>query len=272
MPQRLPKKKIFCLRHAHKLKTADKKAWQNSARYKENALDTPLSKYGFENAKRVGLEYVRLHKKGLIDLTKTKHIYSSPMTRCCTTAIEVIKVVKAKLGHDLKLRINSNLWEGSGICKIIQFTGETTTSISPKYIIIDKKKYNTPFDKKLQFPYLLKHYKDYIDLKYNHITNHGFELPEVSAKRIVKCVNGIVKIEPHLVLIVAHANLNYHIYNYFLQIQALEDTRAIFNDDISSTTMTVGYEFNPNEKDRKKKYKVIYKPNNKFNLSPYQLK
>ena len=80
-------KKIITMRHAYKLITESQTAWQKTQRFKENPLDTPLAEIGIRNARLGGLELIKQHKKGLIDLTLTNHIYTSPMTRCCQTAI-----------------------------------------------------------------------------------------------------------------------------------------------------------------------------------------
>lgn len=64
-------------------------------------------------------------------------------------------------------------------------------------------------------------------------------------------VVSIIKDEPHLALSCGHANLNYHIYNYFLQLENIEDTKAKFNDDIQGTNIIVGYEQLPKPKGNK---------------------
>jgi hypothetical protein len=66
-------KKVFTFRHSLKLKTTNNSKWEKSDRYKENSFDTPLAPTGFKNAKRVGLELIKQHKNGIIDLTKTKY-------------------------------------------------------------------------------------------------------------------------------------------------------------------------------------------------------
>jgi hypothetical protein len=102
-------KKVFTVRHDLKLKSVDKSKWKANRRYKENFLDMPLAPIGFKNAKRSGLEFVNQHKNGILDITKTNYVYSSPMTRCTDTAVEIIKVVKEKLNHELKLRIDTRI-------------------------------------------------------------------------------------------------------------------------------------------------------------------
>ena len=181
-------KKVFTVRHALKLKSVDKPKWKANRWYKENFLDTPLAPIGFKNAKRAGLEFVNQHKKGILDITKTNYVYSSPMTRCTDTAVEIIKVVKEKLNHELKLRIDTRIWEGVGLCKIIKFVGDKPTTIAPKYIVLNGKKYHTELDSKLQYNYLAKKYKKYIDTTYKQHKDYGIELPEVSAVRIIKGV------------------------------------------------------------------------------------
>lgn len=84
-------KKVFTVRHALKLKSVDKPKWKANRRYKENFLDTPLAPIGFKNAKRAGLEFVNQHKNGILDITKTNYVYSSPMTRVLIRPLKLLR-------------------------------------------------------------------------------------------------------------------------------------------------------------------------------------
>ena len=259
-------KKIITMRHSYKLVTEDCLFWQNSQRFKENPLDTPLAEIGIKNARLGGLELIKQHKKGLIDLTSTNYIYTSPMTRCCQTAIELIKVIKEKLNHTIKLRIHSDLWEGIDK-KTIQFT-KNITKRNNKYILINNKKISKEYDSKLMFPYLSKKYKEYIDIKYNHIKLQGIEDIEVSAKRIINRVNKIAESEPNLAIIVAHANLGIFCYDYFLQVKNTENTPNMFYDSYKHTSIIAIYDMFISKS--KNRYKLIYGPSNKFRINPIQ--
>jgi hypothetical protein len=184
--------------------------------------------------------------------------------------LTIIKVIEKERGIKLKLRLNSKLMEGAGLCKIIKFVGDKIIPVTPKYAMNNGKKYFSELDSKLMFPEQCKRYSNYIDKNYKHITHHGIELAVDSASRIIKCVKEIVDNEPKLALICGHANLNYYCYSYFLQLDNVDNVRHIFNSDNTGTSLTIGYECQPSEKNIKKKYKLIYTPNNCFNLKQYQ--
>lgn len=254
-------KKILVGRHQHKLKTENNSKWKTHPRYKENRLDTPLSKKGMINAKREGIEVVRMHKKGIINLFDTKYIYTSPLQRCVTTALEIIKVIEKELKYKMLIRLEYQLSEGQVSCKIIRFEGLKAISVVPKYEVINGKKYYTEIDKKLKITNLFKLYDPYIDKGYKTTTNHKIESGPENATRIIKCVNKIINQEKKFIIMIGHASILYHTYNYFLQLKNVDGTRSMFNGDQERTGTLVGYE------KKGDKYKIIYKPNNSYNLS-----
>lgn len=70
---------IICLvRHGDRLDSNNYDEWQSTPRYKENCHDTPLSELGFAEI---------LKHNGHIP--KVDYIYSSPMTRCVQTALQL---------------------------------------------------------------------------------------------------------------------------------------------------------------------------------------
>jgi broad specificity phosphatase PhoE len=70
---------IICLvRHGDRLDTNNYEEWQNSPRYKENSHDTPLSELGFAE--------ILKHKS---HIPEVDYIYTSPMTRCVQTALQL---------------------------------------------------------------------------------------------------------------------------------------------------------------------------------------
>jgi len=80
--------KIYMVRHGDKLYDTQegKDNWEVSARYKENSWDVPLSNTGKINSAKIGKELVKIGFDKEI-----KYLYSSPLTRCIETSIEIIK-------------------------------------------------------------------------------------------------------------------------------------------------------------------------------------
>ena len=174
-------KHLFTIRHAFKLKTGNNEKWKNSRRYKENMLDTPLHPNGFINASFIGIELINLHNKNLINLFKLKYIYSSPFTRCCQTAIEIIKMIKKILNHDVKLRLNSKLLD---ICFIDDQEHENMINDNVYYINVLPYTYSIDFN-------------DMAELYYNKMLNSNIidkniflnKIHELNKSYVVKKIN-----------------------------------------------------------------------------------
>lgn len=115
----------------------------------------------------------------------------------------------------------------------------------------------------MSFKNLCKKYKKYIDSTYNKVKHIGIEKTEVSATRIIKCVNNLLKKEK-LLICVGHANLGYNCYNYYLNNKYPEKVKYLFNDDYKDTSKLTGYEITINDKTKNVKSELLYYPNNDF--------
>jgi hypothetical protein len=252
---------LFTFRHGHKFNTEYPSKWQKSRRCRENPFDPPLSSGGKENAQKLGREFVKLHKAKKINLLNTQYIYSSPMTRCITTSIEVIKIIKKELGHTLQIRLESKLLEGFKMEPVTKFSGGGISFSTPEYYTMNGKKYYSELDAKLSFNNLCNDYSRYIDAEYDRMTNPKdtpFETKDKAAMRIIRCVLNIAKKEK-LAIISGHANTNYYCYSCF--IGSDHNTDQFYNSQ-TATTKLVGYDLTG-------KSRLMYKPNNKFNAAGY---
>jgi broad specificity phosphatase PhoE len=101
-------KKLFILRHGHRLDQADVPAWRASARYAENTSDTPLTAIGETNSANAGAELCAF-------LPEIERIYTSPMTRCVQTAEFVAKSYEQKLNRKLIIHKHYGLTEAGNI-------------------------------------------------------------------------------------------------------------------------------------------------------------
>lgn len=80
-------------------------AWRESERKKQNITDEPLVKKGIEESYKTGIEVAKLYK--------FDYIYSSPMTRCIQTSIQICDAVYKTAGKKPKIRIEYALCESA---------------------------------------------------------------------------------------------------------------------------------------------------------------
>lgn len=99
---------IYLLRHAERIdQTKDqneKDMWNKSSRRKINWYDTPLSKFGINQA-YLGLnKIIPKNYKGSFD-----YIYCSPLTRCVQSALQFQKYIQDKFNQIVLVRVEYGL-------------------------------------------------------------------------------------------------------------------------------------------------------------------
>jgi phosphohistidine phosphatase SixA len=235
-------KEIWILRHSHRRDYEPD--WNKHPRYKENNFDTPLSKYGFELAKKGAYEIIKRSKA--LQNNNIKYIYCSPYTRCIQSAIEIIKEVKNKLNFDLKLIIVYDLGESGWWAKYddYEFNGN---KLNINKVLIDLKMKPTGIKKRFK----------------NYITKIiGKTIKDVTYdKELETMTNAILNInnkEKNSYIIVGHLDTIRLGYKYFYQdkIKKKEPKWATGGEKYVNTIM--GFS------EKNKKFKMIYKPNYKF--------
>ena len=236
-------REIWILRHS--IRRESEPGWNKHPRYKENHLDPPLTKKGIKLAEKGGLELIQ--KSEALQNKEIKFIYCSPFTRCIQTAIEIIDVVKEKLKYDIKLIIVYNLGERQWwpiYNNHYNFSG-------------DKLKFdNIVIDAKLKPAYLKKKYKKYIgkiigsDIKDSTLT-----------KEIETIANEMINInntEKESYILVGHMESILLAYKYYNQNKRIEKNPEWIHGGHKNSNIMMGF------LEKNKKYKMIYKPNNKF--------
>lgn len=189
-------KVLYLMRHGHRLDYADREAWRNHPRYKENALDTPLSDQGHAEAK----------SNAKIIKEKLDYIYCSPMTRCVETAIDMAEILK------VPVRIEYGLCEAAS-------TSENPKLKDDRFVIDDDqryyyyssgKEYKTIIDPELYLDKLAKKYPQ-IDTTYNSMFKPE-DIPIIETQvsegnRKLKIIKALSK---HNICIVAHNDILYY--------------------------------------------------------------
>lgn len=184
---------IFVMRHGFKLSYESKDEWIHNTRYRENPFDTPLTHRGFEEAASnapliFGINY----------------IYTSPLTRCLQTAIEIAKEKACKIRIEYGLLEALN-W-GPVIFKNGEFIWDTSAEMNDPY---NKKSWKSMIDSKLMPDNLLEMYPNIIDMKYESIYGPNdvslFEDTLTVSKRIVNVFEHITGIDPDNICLITHA-------------------------------------------------------------------
>lgn len=264
-------KEVWIIRHGIRLDSTEKEKWEKTKRIKEHPCDTPLSEDGFKKAYQSGLELIKNSKA--IQNKEVKYIYSSPLTRCIQTSVEIIKAVKDKLNYDIKIIIFYNLGESTDFPPILKFKGDKLSFLNPTNS--DRIKFskwstkdnginwpNKPIDFKLRPSSLKK--------KYNYIVKTIGKDIKINLKftdevnRVAKAIVNINKREKGSYIIVAHLGTSWLAYKYFNQK----------NYNIPDIKNMLQIPFHPNKenpynimmgfKQNKDGYDMIYEPNNKF--------
>lgn len=250
-------REIWVIRHSMRLSWESPEDWENHPRFKENKYDIPISKNGFELAKKGAIELTK--KSKALKNKEIKYIYCSPYTRCIQSALEIIKVVKEKFNYDIKLIIVYHLGECAWIPPVITFKGDKIKIQKPP--INDIKKI-TAIDKKLEPESLKKTYKKYIHKTVGSSTE-TFSFDEQECKKMSKAILNIHKKEKGSYIIVGHLDTVKIAYKYFNQKNnSIPDIKNSSQDPIkggpAGVNTIVGF------KETDKEYEMIYKPNNKF--------
>ena len=232
-------REIWILRHGHRRDYEP--GWHKHPRWKENFRDTPLSKYGFELAKKGALEFVK--KSKAVKEKKIKFIYCSPYTRCIQTAIEMIKVVKKEIKYDIKLIIVYNLGESGWYARYQDF------DVKDGKIQLNKEL----IDPKMKPDYLKNKYKSYI---HKFI---GSDIKDVTYDKelqtMLKTIISIENKEKKSFVIVGHLDTARIAYRYFYNDKKIPDWVSGGPDHCN---IMMGFS------EKNNKYKMLYKPNNKF--------
>ena len=82
---------IAVIRHSERLDFTNKKKWEKSKRFKQNSLDTPITKNGEKIIKNAIDKILKKDFKNII------YLYSSPLTRCVQTSLIIKKLIKKNL-------------------------------------------------------------------------------------------------------------------------------------------------------------------------------
>lgn len=195
---------ICLVRHGDRLDTMNYEEWQNNPRYKENGHDTPLSELGFA-------EILKLNGH----IPAVDYIYSSPMTRCVQTALQLQSFL------DVPIRIEYGLTEpgkvvddGHSLPEIIdgQFV-----KLQPRYDEHNERRLISNIDLKLfpdvifnSWPKLDRSYQSYVRPQ-----DHPFMEDLVSyGNRMVKMINYFTSLHQR-VLLVGHSGLVINGAQYF---------------------------------------------------------
>ena len=247
---------IFICRHTDRLdKSKEKDYWFKGKRIKENPWDSPLSSTGIYNSKRMA---DKLMKK--TDMTTIKYLYSSPISRCMETAINIVEKVYKKTGHKIYIRVEYGLTEPLiNFYTTVYFEGDKIKSI-PIPEEKNGKKYYTKIDKKLYPSELKKKYKNYLDTKYKSCIDHkdvtgGSET--INIKRAIKAIKKIIKKNT---VIITHGTITYWAYQYICQNKPSLTMCPKKFTGRKNTGVMVGFKIQKG----KIPGKLIYKPNNKY--------
>ena len=188
---------IICLvRHGDRLDTNNYEEWQNSPRYKENSHDTPLSELGFAEI---------LKHKGHIP--EVDFIYTSPMTRCVQTALQLQSFLNVPIRLEYGITEPGRVIDdGHSLPEIIdgQFV-----KLQPRYDDNHGKRLISNIDPKLfpesifeMWPQLDRSYQSYVRPQ-----DHPFMEDLVSyGNRMVKMINHFSSLHQRVVL-VGHSGL-----------------------------------------------------------------
>lgn len=242
-------KEQWVFRHSHKLSYYPEK-WKKHARFKENPFDEPLTPFGMQLATRCG-KFISEKSKALRE-GRIKFIYCSPFTRCMQTAIQIIKVVKKTLNHNLKIVVVYDLGES--------LLGRDTVSIKNGKIKLTKAKYATFYgsrgkwtstvDKKMEPAGLEKRFGEYIEgCVYSKL---GIENWGDESKRMFKAIKAISN-KTESSIIVGHAHTLDLAFNYFANPSEPLTSYTFGGPNNVCTVMG----FSCSEKD---KWKIIQKP------------
>ena len=169
---------IWIIRHLHRMDRDEPTNWRKQNRYNENILDTPLTEFGHQAARKAGLEIVNTTPNP----KKILYVYTSPFTRCIQTSLEIAKTISEHTGKLVQLRIEY------GLAEAIPIHLESLK-------ILDQSLFyeRVPIlDFKLALPQISKDYYPYIDTKYKSLYKKSDIVTETikdSAERIVKVMN-----------------------------------------------------------------------------------
>jgi len=140
----------WIIRHTERLLPTDSK-WLKSDRYQENKHDLPITTKGKKYLKKAVSEMIREDK----DFDKIEYIYSSPMTRCVETSIEIQKNILKLTKKFVPIRIDYGLRE---LHPINYYDHLKLKNGKIEYIVDFKKE--IVLDKKLHLKNLLKKYNN----------------------------------------------------------------------------------------------------------------
>ena len=186
-----------CLvRHGDRFDSNDYESWKNNPRYKENSHDTPLSDLGFK-------EILKLEGH----VPKIDMIYSSPMTRCVQTAIQLQSFLKVPIRLEYGITEPGRLVDdGHSLPDLIN---GKFVKLQPDYDEVDGRFFYSNIDEFLypealfeRYPELDRTYKSFIQPQEHKfmdvLCNYG--------NRMVKIINYLSQKHDN-VLIVGHSGL-----------------------------------------------------------------
>ena len=187
-------KTIYLVRHGFRYDQTENNTWNSSERFIENPLDTPLAEEGKKE-----IQKLLPHIDDKIDF-----IYSSPMTRCIETALEIQKKL------NVPIRIENGLTEPWTHPFRSELKDGKFIRLKKNFLSEDERKYFTSIDKELYLKSLLKKYPGNIDADYKSLfkhtqvplTEHEWEF----GNRIIKVIEHVRPFHENL-LFVGHRGL-----------------------------------------------------------------
>ena len=192
---------ITIIRHSERLDFTNEKKWQKSKRFKQNSLDTPITKKG----DKIAINAInKILKKGYKNIT---YLYSSPLTRCIQTSLIIKKIIKKKLNIDLKIRVEYGL---------VEIDTHFTKFENNKFVVDSNKNY---IDKELRLDNLIKKYGSHFDNDYKSIIKYdkiNFDKSITSGyNRVMKVFNKINQnVKNNNTIICTHGGCLFGIYSY----------------------------------------------------------
>lgn len=249
----------WIIRHTERLLPTDSK-WLKSERYQENEYDMPITSKGKKYLKKAVLEMIKQDK----DFDKIEYIYSSPMTRCIETSIEIQKNIMKLTKKILPIRIDYGLRELHPIYYYDHLklkNGKIEYDVDfKKEIVLDKelhlknllKKYNT---KKAIIDKNYKSQTSFDDAKYKSIDQvAGTNFALRSFKRIIK--ND--KIE-HYIICSHSVTIQYGLIAFTNKILNYDIKKNIMGNDNWAALIGIS-----NTKSKKYPYKITYGPSAEY--------
>lgn len=210
---------IIVFRHSNRMdKSTDndeRNKWFNSKRFKQNVYDSPLSKLGIDNVKKMADNLINN-----TNIKRVKYIYSSPLTRCIETSIGIIDRVYKLTKHRLYLKIEYGLTSDHTYNEMPYYKNgkRFVSKFAP---VVGGKTYNTKIDKCLYPNVMRVKYQKYFnnDEDMKSIVNYkdvNIDTDENNEKRYIKVIKKIIGYDDDAI-IMTHCYVAFIYYLFFTE-------------------------------------------------------